>query len=179
MLGAPRGSGLHPGRGWGRARGPPEEAGRSCEGGPGPARQAGPLTAPGSQTPLNDVQTRARCQLRAPWPRPHRALAGRGPGRTRTFQRPPETTPAPTCSGNRFSNQPVMERGRLWAPCRILPKRSRLCVSRWLQKQTHWTEWLLVLPLHALNLGSERGRSCSALRTAGAPVKLWTLLFLM
>lgn len=116
-----RGAGAEPG-------GPPEEAGRSCEGGPGPARQAGPLTAPGSRMPLNDVQTRARCQPRAPWPQLHRALAGRGPGRTRTFQRPPETTPAPTCSGNRFSNQPVTERGRLQAPRRILPKRSRLFV---------------------------------------------------
>lgn len=127
MLGVARGSRPHgcPAeghtQGGARAelRGPPEEAGRSCEGGcgpwPCPAHQAGLLRAPFSANAGGWwSETRAQASLAGPCDLAQ-CTGGEGVGSRRCpttlghskdLQRPPFT---PTCSGNHFFNQPREE----------------------------------------------------------------------
>lgn len=109
VLGPPRGSRPWAPVRWPHPLGPPEEAGRSCEGGRGrpcPCRQAGPRGPPSPWTLLDGVQTRsAGGSFQRGGLTQH--AGGEGP---RPFQRPPETAPAHP--GDWFLNQPREGVGR-------------------------------------------------------------------
>lgn len=116
-----------------------------------------------------------------------RAWQGRGQGRRsplRTFQRAPETTSPQVfwklvdslVRGSRPPGHPGLALGRAAPAPFSLNALVSLCVLV-TSKQTCRTPWLLVLPLHTLNLGRrEPGPSLPGPSCHGAPVKLWTPL---